>query len=316
MIPPVLRDAAEALGGAMTGKVSENFPISRLTSFRVGGPAAVFAEPDDARELALVGRVLAEHGLDPLIVGRGTNLLVSDEGFAGVVVRLGKAFDWIASEGTGITAGGATPLPQVANRAAKLSLTGLEFSIAIPATVGGSVRMNAGAHGSSISSVLNSAEICNLERGSVDILSVNALGLEYRTSSLGPKDVVCSATFELQHGDPKEIASGMERYRTHRAETQPAEAPNAGSMFKNPEAATAGYLIESVGLKGLRVGGAEVSNKHANFFLANPGTSAQDIYDLMAHVQRTVLKEKGVLLIPEVKLVGSFDRTAGLRETA
>ncbi|MGH2812943.1 MAG: UDP-N-acetylmuramate dehydrogenase [Actinomycetota bacterium] len=307
-----LDETAAALERSVRGKVRRDFPISRFTSFRLGGPAAVLVEPADAEDLAAVGRVLAKTELEPLVIGRGTNLLVSDDGYEGVVIRLGKPFEWIRSEDSELEAGGSTPLPQVANRAARLSLTGLEFAIAIPATVGGAVKMNAGAHSSSVSDILGSATICRLAGGELKTVNPEDLAMGYRESSLGASDVVTSARFRLESGDREEILGRMERYRTHRSTTQPVEAPNAGSMFRNPAGDTAGRLIEAAGLKGRRAGGAEVSQKHANFFLALPGARAQDVYELMALVQKAVKRESGVLLIPEVRLAGRFNRTAPL----
>jgi UDP-N-acetylmuramate dehydrogenase len=307
-----LDETAAALERAVRGKVRRDFPISRFTSFRLGGPAAVLVEPADAEDLAAVGRVLSKTELEPLVIGRGTNLLVSDDGYEGVVIRLGKPFEWIRSEDSELEAGGSTPLPQVANRAARLSLTGLEFAIAIPATVGGAVKMNAGAHSSSVSDILGSATICRLAAGELKTVNPEDLAMGYRESSLGASDVVTSARFRLEPGDREEILGRMESYRTHRSTTQPVEAPNAGSMFRNPAGDTAGRLIEAAGLKGRRAGGAEVSQKHANFFLALPGARAQDVYDLMALVQKAVKRESGVLLIPEVRLAGRFNRTTPL----
>lgn len=309
----VLISVGRELSKRIRGKVAFDQPVAELVSFRVGGPAAIVVEPEDADDLGRVGEVLAAYDLTPLVVGRGTNLLVSDRGFPGVIVRLGKQFDWISGEGLSIEAGGATPLPQVANRAARLGLTGLEFAIAIPAAVGGAIRMNAGAHGRQMSDVVVSAWVCDLRTGRLEELLPLDLAMSYRQTGIGSAQVVTSARFGLRQGDPAEIASAMKQYRLHRTETQPAEAPNAGSMFRNPPNATAGALIESAGLKGYREDAAEVSRKHANFFLANPGATAQSIFDLMAHVQATVLSKSGVLLVPEVTIVGKFSNSGRLR---
>ena len=173
--------------------------------------------------------------------------------------------------------------------------------------------MDAGAHGSDVSKVLESVRICYLDVGRTDEVEAADLDMAYRRTKLGPGSLVCSATFRLQPGSPERIAAKMREHRQHRAVTQPSEAPNAGSMFKNPPDRSAGSLIEAAGLKGSRVGGAEVSAKHANFFLARPGATAQDVYDLMALVQRAVEERFGVTLIPEVKLIGSFDLSTQLK---
>jgi UDP-N-acetylmuramate dehydrogenase len=291
-------------------------PLAPFTSLRVGGPAGLLVEPRDEDELARVAAVLAGRPETPvLVLGRGTNLLVSDEGFPGVVVRLGAGFEWIAGEGTTVEAGGGAPLPRVANYAARRKLAGMEFAVAIPATVGGGVRMNAGAHGSSISSVLVWARVLRMGTGLEETLSPETLDFKYRESSLTASEVVCAAAFALTEGDPGEVAARMEAYRVHRSETQPAEAPNAGSMFRNPPGTSAGALIEAAGLKGTGEGLVEVSTRHANFFLARPGATAQQVHDLMVRVQRTVEDRCGVLLVPEVRLIGRFAGADELRRS-
>lgn len=308
----VLAAALEDLRSRVS-RVEAGRAVGPLTSFRIGGPASIWIEPASEDELVGAGEVIVEHGLATLVIGRGTNILLSDHGYRGVVIRLGRPFEWIEGVDTTLRAGGSAAIPQVANRAARMALIGLEFAVAIPATVGGAVRMNAGAHGGSISDVLLSVRVCRLGSGGLKDLGREALAFGYRTSALHSSDIVCAATFELTPGSEDEIRDRMAKYRQHRSDTQPVDAPNAGSMFRNPEGSAAGALIESAGLKGYTVGGAEVSRKHANFFLAHSGAKAQDVYDLMAHVQSVVETAHGVLLIPEVKLVGEFDTTSGLR---
>ncbi|HYN99108.1 MAG TPA: UDP-N-acetylmuramate dehydrogenase [Actinomycetota bacterium] len=311
-----LRRAASEIGAASTGKVAFKEPLAPFTSFRVGGPAGVLVEPRDEKDLEAAGSVVARMGLDVLILGRGTNVLIGDDGFPGVVIRMGKGFEWIRAAGTdGVEAGGGANLPQVANWARRRSLAGMEFSVAIPATVGGGVAMNAGAHGSSLSDVLESARVCYLAEGRTEEVAAADLNMSYRKTAVGPGSLVCSARFRLSAGDPAEIAARMEKYRVHRTETQPADAPNAGSTFRNPPGQSAGALIESAGLKGHRIGGAEVSDKHANFFFARPGAKAQDVFDLMVFVQSTVDKEHGVRLLPEVRIIGFFDNADELKTT-
>lgn len=302
-----------ALRGVLAGRVATDKPLAPLTSLRVGGPAAVFVEPEGEADLVRVAEAIARHPVPVLVLGRGTNLLVSDQGFPGIVVRLTSGFEWIAGDGTFVDAGGGAPLPKVANHAARRSLAGMEFAVAIPATVGGGIRMNAGAHGASISSVLSWARVVHLTTGLEETLRVESLDFSYRSSSLTATDVVCAARFELGPGDRGDIGRRMEEYRMHRATTQPAEAPNAGSMFRNPEGGSAGLLIEAAGLKGTAVGQAEVSGRHANFFLARPGATAQQVLDLMVKVQRAVEEHAGVVLRPEVHVVGTFDGADRLR---
>lgn len=303
-----LRQLARLLSRQIEGKVAAEKLLGPLTSFRLGGPAAVFVEPKNEGDLEAAGAIASSLGVPTLVIGRGSNVLVADSGFPGVVIRVGKGFEWIrqSPEPELIEAGGGASLPQVANYAAKRSLSGLEFAVAIPATVGGGVAMNAGAHGSSVSEVLESVRICRLSVGRTDQVPASALDMTYRKTRLGPDAIVCAACFRLQPGEPAEIELAMKQNRRHRSATQPAQAPNAGSMFKNPSGGSAGSLIESAGLKGTRVGAAEVSDKHGNFFLAFPGATAQDVYDLMVLVQATVFERAGVTLIPEVKLMGEF----------
>jgi UDP-N-acetylmuramate dehydrogenase len=308
----VIGEALEELRAAVRGRVVAEEPIAPLTSFRLGGPAGILVEAESEDDLLAIAAARARHQLPVLALGRGTNLLVSDRGFRGIVLRLGAGFDWIAGEGRMVEAGSATPLPRVANWAARRGLAGLEFATAIPATVGGGVRMNAGAHGGSMADVLVSARVCRMSEQRVVAMPAGMLRLRYRETVLTADDLVCSARFELSEESTAGILARMAGYRAHRAATQPVEAPNAGSMFRNPEGDSAGRLIEAAGLKGHRVGAAEVSTKHANFFLAHPGATAQQVHDLMALVQRTVRDRFGVVLVPEIRIMGEFDRADAL----
>ncbi|MDQ4149226.1 MAG: UDP-N-acetylmuramate dehydrogenase [Actinomycetota bacterium] len=308
-----IEKAALELERVLPGKALRDHSLAPYTSFRVGGPAALFVEAYDESELEKVG-VAVRGDLPILVLGRGTNVLVGDGGFHGVVIRTGRGFEWIRAVGEEqVEAGGAVALPMIANWAAKRSLSGMEFAVAIPATVGGAVRMNAGAHGSSISEVLERALVYRINQNAWLELSASDLGMTYRHTSLNAGDVVCSALFTLRQGSRSDILGRMDKHRKHRTLTQPSDAPNAGSMFKNPQGGAAGVLIERAGLKGYRVGGAEVSSKHANFFLARPGALAQDVYDLMAHVQSEVWDRFGVMLMPEVRMIGSFDERLELK---
>lgn len=311
----VFGEVARLISEQVEGEVESDRPLGPLTSFRLGGPAAIFVEPKTERDLEVAGALASAHGVPTLIIGRGSNILVADSGFPGVVIKMGKGFEWIrqGNDAENVEAGGGASLPQVSNFAAKRSLTGMEFAVAIPATVGGGVAMNAGAHGSSISDVLASVRICLLSEGRTEEVAASELDMTYRQTRLGPGALVCSARFLLHSSQADEIQAKMKQHRAHRSRTQPSQVPNAGSMFKNPRSASAGGLIEAAGLKGSRIGAAEVSHKHGNFFLAHPGASAQDVYNLMALVQSTVREQTGVTLFPEVKLVGKFDLTAGLK---
>lgn len=321
--PDTAAAVAEQLRRVVRGEVGIDVSLAPFTSYRLGGAAAVLVEAADEADLVAAGRLSAACGMPIVSLGRGSNVLVSDRGFPGIVVRLGRGFEWISVAAEGLEAGGATPLPRMANRAANRGLSGLEFAVAIPASLGGAVRMNAGAHRSALSDVLEWVRIYRLGAEAPAVVDAPALGLRYRSSGLDDADIVCAARLCLVPADRGEIAERMRAFRDHRSATQPTEARNAGSMFKNPpsdpgeaEAApSAGRLIEEAGLKGRRVGGAEVSERHANFIVARTGATASDVHRLLALVQSEVLATSGKLLMPEVRLLGFFEEPALLGPT-
>ncbi|MFN2488232.1 MAG: UDP-N-acetylmuramate dehydrogenase [Actinomycetota bacterium] len=301
---------AAELAHALEGRVEMDRALARLTTYRLGGPARVYVEPAHARDVEALARLLRERDVEVLPLGRGSNLVVSDRGWPGVVVHFGAAFSWIKQHRdaeASLEAGAATPLPTVANWAARRGLGGVEFFVAIPGSIGGAVRMNAGAHGGEVADALHSITLVDLDAGDVEVRRASSLGLEYRRSNLGGRVVVLNASFALAPADPGALRARMEELRRHRAATQPGAVQNAGSVFKNPPGDSAGRLVEAAGLKGTRVGGAEVSRLHANFFLAPPGATAQDVYDLVRTVRARVLDAFGVELEPEIRFVGSFD---------
>jgi UDP-N-acetylmuramate dehydrogenase len=309
-VSPEPGDVARRLQEVCRGRVARDVPLSRLTTYRLGGPAAVYVEPAGEEDLGGLARVLAEHRMPVLVVGRGSNLVVSDRGFPGAAVRLGADFSWVAPGGdAALETGGATPLPVVANWAARRGLAGIEFAIAIPGSVGGAVRMNAGAHEGAMSDRLERVRVFDLEAASVTDRSAADLDLSYRHSNLADGDVVLSARVALIPAHVEEVRDRMEGYRKHRAATQPGAVQNAGSVFKNPPGDHAGKLVEAAGLKGFRVGGARVSELHANFFMADDGCASQDVYDLVRTVQARVREESGIELQPEIRFVGAFENT-------
>jgi UDP-N-acetylmuramate dehydrogenase len=308
-----LDELARRLGESLRGRVEEHRPLRGLTTYRLGGPARIYVEPADADDVEALARVLLYvGGADVLALGRGSNLVVSDSGWPGVVVRLGPVFAWIeewaSPEGSpGLRSGAATPLPTVANWAARRGLSGLEWLVAIPGSVGGAVRMNAGAHDAAVATRLHSVQVCNLDRpGTTARVVASGLELAYRRSNLAEHELVLEASFCLSPADPGAIRTRMESYRRHRAATQPGALQNAGSTFRNPPGDSAGRLVEAAGLKGFRVGGASVSELHANFFMASEGATAQDVYDLVHAVRARVRARFGVELEPEVRFAGSF----------
>jgi len=301
-------DRAERILRATCGdRVRRDFSMAPLTTFRIGGPAALYLEPESDDDLVAAGRAIAASGLPFLVIGKGSNLLVSDDGFPGLVLRLGRGYRWAAREGDRLRAGGSMPLPALSGVALRHGLAGLGFGVAIPATVGGAVRMNAGAHGHSVSDVVTSIAVVQLRDGrSVSIAGVDA-GFSYRRSSLPEDAVVTGVTVTLEPGDPAAIRAEMDAARDWRRRTQPLAEPNCGSVFKNPPDDHAARLIEAAGWKGRRVGGAQVSTKHANFIVAEPGARAEDVLALIRAVQAAVEADAGVRLEPEVHLVGAFD---------
>ena len=281
------------------------FPIAPLTTFRIGGPAALFVDAEDDGALAAVGEAVRETGVPVTVIGKGSNMLVADDGFPGIVVRLGRGFRWAGRDGDLVRAGGAMPLPALAGVAMRHRLAGLEFGVAIPASLGGAVKMNAGAHGRSMSDVVETVEVVPLDGGGGRrSLSAVEAGFTYRRSHLPAPSIVVGAAVRLAEGDEAGIRARMEEAREWRRRTQPLAEPNCGSVFKNPEGDHAARLIEAAGAKGLRVGGARVSDKHANFIVADPGASASDVWALVGQVRSRVESHAGVKLETEVELMG------------
>lgn len=302
-------ELADVLAARLRGRVDADRPLAGLTTYRLGGPARVYVEPVDVADVAAVADVLGSAPDTPvLVLGRGSNLVVSDRGWPGVVIRLGAAFARVETQGAAVLrAGAATPLPTVASRAARRGLTGLEFGVAIPGSIGGAVRMNAGAHDGCMAGALRSATVFDLDAGAPTAKLAADLGLGYRSSSLGDRDLVLDVELGLESAEPGAIRARMESFRRHRAATQPGALQNAGSVFKNPSGHSAGRLVEAAGLKGLRVGRAAVSELHANFFLASDGATAQDVYDLVSVVRTRVHEACGIDLEPEIRFAGAFE---------
>ncbi len=304
---PHFRETIRRLGAAsFAAAVGLDAPLGALTTYRVGGTADVLVTIDSADALVELAEIVSDTGAETLVVGRGSNLLVADSGFHGVAVVLGEPFASIDVDGTRVVAGGAAKLPLVARTSVNEGLTGFEWAVGVPGSVGGAIRMNAGGHGSEVRDTLVSAEVVDLTRGSVSIRRAETLELSYRSSSLQPSDVVTSATFQLAAGDPEIGRSRIAEIVQWRRANQPG-GQNAGSVFTNPGGDSAGRLIETAGLKGLRIGSAEISEKHANFIQADEGGSASDILDLMHEVRSRVLQTHGVDLHAETRLVGFGD---------
>ena len=293
--------AAAVLGPTARRRV----PLGPYTTYRVGGAAEVLFEAQGPEDLESVRAAVEASAIDVLVVGKGSNLLVADAGFAGLAVVLGSDFETLAIDGRVVRAGAAVSLPVLARRTASAGLSGLEWAVGVPGSVGGGVRMNAGGHGSDIAATLRQVGVADLRSPRPGIVEVPAdrLDLSYRHSNLSDHEVVVWAEFGLHPGDAAsseaEIADIVRWRRAH----QPGGS-NAGSVFTNPPADSAGRLIDAAGLRGLRVGSASVSTKHANFFQADPAGSADDVAALMQEVQRKVQQHSGVRLQPEVRMVG------------
>lgn len=281
-------------------------PMSRHTTFRVGGSADYYIEPEDTAELAAVLDACREEQMPYAIVGNGSNLLVGDLGYRGVIVALGKAWTEVFVTETEIRAKAGALLSSVAKQAFRASLTGLEFAAGIPGTVGGAVVMNAGAYGSEMAAVLKTVTVLDQE-GRVRTLPVSELRLGYRTSCIASCGyVVLEAEFSLQEGETEKIKNRMDELAIQRRSKQPLEYPSAGSTFKRPEGYFAGKLIQDAGLRGYRVGGAQVSEKHCGFVINRDHATAAEIKTLCETVQQKVKEQFGVKLELEVKLLGEF----------
>jgi UDP-N-acetylmuramate dehydrogenase len=308
----------DVLAAALGSRATRDHPLGPLTTYGVGGPAALFVEVQDAEDLGIVRLALRGSGLPVVVVGRGSNLLVSDAGFDGVAVRLGSGFNSIdlprsrdpGAEPLVVRAGGAVPLPVLARRVAEGGWSGLAWAVGVPGSVGGAVRMNAGGHGSDMAACLYRytwVDLLSEAEGSGDLAR---LRYGYRSSSVAPSELVLDAQLLVAPGNAEheraEVRSIVQWRRSH----QPGGA-NAGSVFTNPPGDSAGGLIEAAGLKGYRIGTAHVSEKHANFIQSDKGGRAGDVWALIAHVREVVLERRGVALSTEVRLLGFPDGENG-----
>lgn len=278
--------------------VERDVELAARTTLRVGGRARAVVTVTDERMLTAVLDVLSAADWPWFVLGRGSNLIVPDRGWPGAALRLAGAFSELTSTGDRVSAGAAVPLPTVAVHAAEVGLGGFAWGVAVPGTVGGAVRMNAGAHGADMSDALVSARVVT-PSGARDV-PVAELGLGYRTSALTASEIVTSATLRLEPADRDEVRAEMDAIRAWRRTHQPLHAPTCGSVFTNPDGASAGGLIEAAGMKGHRVGGALISPTHANFIETREGARAADVLRLIAEVQEQVLRTSGVHLAREV----------------
>jgi UDP-N-acetylmuramate dehydrogenase len=280
-------------------------PMSKHTSFHIGGPARYFVMPADEAQLCALLSLVTSCSLRVLLLGRGSNLLVSDDGFDGVVISMGGLQQVTVSDGGILYAQGGASLRCIANAAADASLTGLEFAHGIPGTLGGAVRMNAGAYSGEMSQIVRFARCYNLALGVVEEFDREQLVFAHRQSLLSERSelVLLSATMQLEQGEQASIRGRMAELKAKRLSSQPLEYPSAGSVFKRPEGYFAGKLIEDCALKGYTVGGAQVSEKHAGFIINRGGATAADVLALIEHIQKTVYMNFGVILEREIIVV-------------
>ena len=285
--------------------IRENEPMSRHTTFKTGGSADLMLLPASEAELLEAVKLCSENSLPYLIIGNGSNLLVTDKGIRGVVIKLGRDFAKINVEGNVICAQAGALLSAAANAALKAELSGMEFAAGIPGTVGGAVCMNAGAYGGELKDIIREVRV--FDKGEVKILTNAKADFVYRGSRIMDEGmIVLSAVFELKKGSKEDIRSLMDDYSQRRRSKQPLDKPSAGSTFKRPKGDFAGRLIEVAGLKGYGIGGAKVSDKHCGFIINDSGASSTDILELIDFVRKKVYESSGVMLEPEVRIIGEL----------
>lgn len=301
-----LTDALGRMRSAIAGEVRSAEPMARHTTYRVGGPAALYAQLDTVSDVATALSVLGEEGVPWTVVGKGSNLLVSDSGYEGAVLVLGREFKRHTVEDGLLKAGAATVLAVLVQEGFHHGLTGLSWAVGIPGTLGGALVMNAGTRNGSIGETVDSVTLFVPGEGLTLVRGRDA-GWAYRTSDLSGRGIILEAALRVGEGDAVRIRAEMERYLKERKATQPLGIASAGSVFVNPEGHSAGRLIESAGCKGMRLGGAQVSTVHANFIVNAGGATAQDIVRLIRKVQMTVRDTHGVDLRPEIRFLGRFD---------
>jgi UDP-N-acetylmuramate dehydrogenase len=307
----------DALVAALGPRARRDQPLGPLTTYGVGGAAAVLVEVEGRADLDALRAVLIGRAVTVAVIGRGSNLLVADAGFDGVAVHLGGGFGALGlpdaagdADPRVVRAGAAVPLPVLARQAAEAGWAGLTWAVGVPGSVGGAVRMNAGGHGSDMAACLHRYSWVDLLRDEEGTDEVGRLRYGYRSSSVGPSQVVVEAQLVVTPGDAEAERAELSSIVRWRRQHQPGGA-NAGSVFTNPDGDSAGRLVEAAGLKGFRLGTAHVSEKHANFIQADRGGRAADVRALMAHVRAVVLERLEVTLTPEVRLLGFPDDDTG-----
>lgn len=299
-----LQDVEHHLGSTVKGRILCMENMQKHTSWRIGGPADIMVLPADAEDIRLCFRYARERDIPLTVMGNGSNMLVRDKGIRGIVLKISKDFNNIEVNGSTIMAESGALVPLVAKRAIDAGLSGLEFAIGIPASVGGAVRMNAGAHGRCMDEVVSGVTVLTPD-GKIVKLTNGEMGFKYRKSAVKDKGlIVVSAEFSLIPGHREEIKAKSEANLAKRRNSQPLEYPNAGSVFANPPGQWAGWLIEQVGGKGMRIGDAMVSDKHANFIVNLGKATADEVIKLITEIRRLVLEKFNIELKLEIQVVG------------
>ena len=296
----------EALATKIEGILLFDEPLSKHTSFRIGGPADVLVVPLDLEDLKKTLKVAEKNNIPLIVIGNGTKLLVSDDGIEGITVKLSGCFNDLAVSGRDVRVGAGYPLAGLSRSVADWGLSGLEFAVGIPGTVGGGIAMNAGAHGHSIGDAVTKVAVIGCD-GEIKEYEHDELGFSFRCSRFQvDNSIILKCEMLLEEGVVGDIQKKMSENLSWRKENQPLDFPNAGSIFKNPEGLVAGRLIDDCGLKGMRVGDAQVSEKRANFIVNLGKAKASDVQELMTIAQSRVFEKFGIRLEPEIRLVGRF----------
>lgn len=301
-----IASARARLTASVSGEVRVLEPMARHTTYRIGGPAALYCVLDTMHDVTVAQRVLEEEGVPWTIVGKGSNLLVSDAGYEGAVLVLGREFKRHAVEGEVLRAGAASVVAQLVQEAFNKGLSGLEWAVGIPGTLGGALAMNAGTRDGCIGQVVDTVTILIPGKG-LTLVHGRDIVWDYRRSGLAGRGIILEAELKVQEGEPGRIRIQMERNLKARRSTQPLGVLSAGSVFANPPGDSAGRLIESVGLKGFSVGGARISTVHANFIVNEGAARAADVVELISRIRTTVKDVCGVELRPEIKFLGTFE---------
>jgi UDP-N-acetylmuramate dehydrogenase len=298
--------ALSRLRAEVSGEVRAREPMARHTTYRVGGPAAIFCVLDAVHDVVSALRILEEEEVDWAVVGKGSNLLVADAGYEGAVLVLGREFKRHVIEGQTLRTGSAVVLAHLVQDAFGLGLSGLEWAVGIPGTLGGALAMNAGTPEGWIGQIVDTVTLFAPGLG-LTLVHGRDVVWDYRRSGLAGRGIILEATLRVAEGEPERIRAEMERNLGRRKATQPMQLPCAGSVFVNPPGDSAGRMIEACGLKGLRLGGACVSSVHANFIVNEGGATAADVIGLIRKVRATVKDGCGVELRPEIRFLGSFE---------